>query len=158
MSQDRELFNDRMLEGEYTTWRNLWGYDLDTLYGLTDTQMYVDNEGTVYASRAGAVEDTAIINRAGTIQIIANWCVYTDDYEKASSILNKYVIMVDAPLTWAKFRVYRRGVLRFQFSLLTLNPAIDAIAGVAMSPDGRYIAVAAEAGPIWGLIYLFEGS
>jgi len=158
MSQDRELFSDRMLEGEYTTWTNLWAIDAGALFGMFWIKTHVDNEGLVYGTTTVFGGNGLMIDRLGNTTFLPGWKVFGGWGPAAKSAAGKYVLIIDQALTDLIIRVYRRGVSIFEFDLSALDPLLTDIWDLSMSPDGRYIAGNANDGGGLELVFLFEGS
>ena len=140
MSQDRELFNDAMLEGEYTTWTRVWVRDLGV--GVNLLAICVDNLGVVYVTDRALVR-TWIITRANVVTQLNNYRlrVWMDIPEsRPRSISAKYVIADEVSVP-RRMWVCRYGVLIWSVAWAALFPDTNALISIAMSANGRYIAV-----------------
>ena len=140
MSQDRELFSDQMLEGEYTTWTQVWVRDYGA--GVTLRNACVDNFGRCYAT-APTINTEYVRDYDGNDQIIPGFgfrYVFNLSTEISASITKKYVLDIDAP--WGNIiRVWRWGVLIWTLDLAPFNPDYDDIYVWVISPNGKFIAV-----------------
>ena len=165
MSQDRELFSDRMLEGEYTTWNWLWTLDYGAganLFGIT-----CDNLGTVYViDKTGP--RSHVITRAGVSTTILNYWFLNFGHEPALaswhtiarpySATGKYMLgwKVNVPVSLS---VWRDGVLIYPISYAVILPDALSVARVSISANGRYIAVicSSVATGNYRYVQLYEG-
>jgi len=143
MSGDRELFSDRMLEGEYTTWNWLWTRDLgapSTVLGLC-----VDNYGTVHATRE-VLAGTWIITRENVITYTVNYSSFnqlTVNKAQAWSVTGKYVLYWKVSVPY-QIVVYRYGVNIWNVAYNVPPADLGPIRAIVMSANGKYVAAIHE--------------
>lgn len=153
MSQDRELFNDTMLEGEYTTWLPVWQFDIGAAISIQ--LLAVDNWGTVYAC-ATATNRLWVRTRAGATQALINHRLFVPVYNR--SITCKYVAIYPNTLL-DRLEIWRYGVEIATLLITLLDPALVSLSGFAISPNGRFVAMSCATGvAVYRYVQLWEGS
>lgn len=152
MSQDRELFSDRMLEGEYTTWRFVWQYDIGIANNIG--RGTVDNVGTVYCVVAG-LNRTWVLNYAGAVQVLLGHQV--GGVGPCYSNCSKYVLVLHGPVTNV-LDVWRSGALLTSINLTDGDPLALFTNWAAISPNGKFIIIVhARAAVNYRYVQLWEG-
>jgi hypothetical protein len=140
MSEDRSLFDDRMLEGEYTTWNFLWTRNMGA--GETCQQLCVDNFGTVYVIKEVFVGHWTI-TRGNVLTYLANYkfrILLGTGHDQAWSVTRKYVLALKTTAPTA-IVVYRYGALIFSVLTSAFGLDVGALVAISMSANGKYIAL-----------------
>ena len=155
MSDSRPLFTWESLEGEYTSWVHILTFQTNVLYG-TQPFPVVDNTGVVYAWLSGSAS-IVIFDRLGAVLTFATTISNGIFVSPKTSIGNKYYPTCDFLGPNDRLVVYRRGVEIFRRQLnLDLAGCFYSFIPVAISPNGRYIAVFVEIGAA-DYVLLYEG-
>ena len=139
MAEDRELFSDAMLEGEYTTWNWLWTRDYGV--GASMLGICVDNLGTIYLTIT-AGNSSWTITRANVSTAIGGHRfqnTLTLGLAQAWSTNRKYVVAMKGTLPLA-VAVYRCGAKIASVPWAGYLPVACVLHSIAMSANGRYIA------------------
>lgn len=152
MSEDRALFDDRMLEPEYTAWRFVWQYDIGIASSIQ--LLAVDNDGNVYACNTGLAR-TWIRTRAGATQTLLNHRLMVPVYNR--SVTCKYVPIWRANVL-TQLEVWRSGAEIAVITITDGDPALASLSGLAISPNGRFVALSCATGAaIYRYVQLWEG-
>ncbi|TKJ36873.1 hypothetical protein CEE36_11340 [candidate division TA06 bacterium B3_TA06] len=155
-SEDVPLFSTRSLEGEYTAWALVWTRNYGALVTLSG--VLVDNEGTVYATDFPLL-DSYVRTFLGVETNTANY-TYFQRYElPAVSATGKYIIGTPTAL-FTEFEVWRDGVMIFSRDTVLDDPNAATIMRVAISPDGKFVAIVNMHGVSFmdEILMLYEGT
>lgn len=140
MSEDRALFSDRMLEGEYTTWTQVWARDYGAFVNIDE--VYVDNFGRCYASD-GPAGNEYVRDYDGTEQNIVGYYFYPIAFTIATSsvsLTHKYVLDNDSAFNYI-VRIWRWGAVIWTLDTSLLDPDYGGVYVYSLSPNGKFLAI-----------------
>lgn len=144
------------LEGEYTTWTLVWKRNYGAGTDGIMTALRVDNLGNVYAGSYSGIGHIKFYNGTEVYIDPYNWFIpAVGDFScgGGGSTTRKYVVGYDVNRI---FDVWRYGKKIFTRDIQDDQAGIWGTVPIDISPNGKYIAVAAANGDGWLLLY--EGS
>lgn len=151
------------LEGNFTNWTKLFS---KLITGFANTTIYkgiiVDNNGNifVYCWSSNTFQGIGKITVGGVMSVndvteqFSPFFYSIQDSFNMSSILYKYLVVMQGTGDTAGFRVYKDGVPVFTSS----SPTTKAVTDVCISPNGKYIVVVGYDNNYVRNISLYEGS
>ncbi len=138
------------LEGDYTTWTYVWSREYSP---VIFNMLKVDNSGTVYAETNN--QRIRVRTYAGAETNIDSYNFLWWDYDVAVSVTGKYVVGLPDMGT---FEVWKDGVQTFSRDISLDDPAADYIIPLAISPNGKFVALISDGATGNSMLLLYEGS